>query len=244
MKRLLLSILILMFYLNVFSQESSVYIGYKSMREVNTSYDYFFGHDFIIGGTIGYIFPVDDERDYGNIFPEAKIISALTRKQNQQGVSLSTFLKFIKGKRGRLILALSLEYQYLKSGNYINHTPGFTSSYPRINGGEYSEFKHTYNNFAFLFGIHHPFLKYQTAEIYFECGIAYKYIERVYSIDGYYDNRWASSRIELLSNLTPTFRIGMNFRILSFGDKNTEPSSNEKFKAKDKSNSKSKVKLM
>ena len=242
MKRVLILIFILMFSINLFSQESSIYIGGKSMREVNVSYDYSLGYNKKVGATIGYIFANGYERPYGNIYDNFPAL--LTRKQNQQGLSLSPFIKFVKGKRRRLLLALSFEYQYLKSGNYINHTTSQSGSTASFNSGEYSEFKHTYNNFAFLFGIHHEFLPHNIGDIYFECGMAYKHIKRIYSIDGTYYQRSPSDRIEYIGNLTPTFRIGLNFRILSFGEKLENPIIKERRKAIKQRNSDAEIRML
>ena len=223
MKKALLLVFIIFVSSNLFSQQSSIYIGYKSMRELNVSYDYSLGNNKKVGATFGYIFASDYEREYGAVYPDGNTVDAFTRKRNQQGISLSTFLKFINGKEGRLILVWTLEYQYLKSGNYFYneyyYTKFFSDPVLNTSGRKYSEFKHTYNNLTLLFGVHHLFLKNNTADIYFEWGIAYKDIRRIYSIDGYDNQQWPSNNIEDFWKLTPTFRVGLNFRIFNFEDK-------------------------
>ncbi len=221
MKKVLLLLIISAYSLSLFSQESSLYVGYKSMRELNVSYDYSLEYNKTVGFTIGYVFANDYERPYGNIFDN--LPATLTRKQNQQGLSLSSFVRYRTGNRRRLLLGLSLEYQYLQSGNYTYHSTSNSGSSLNYNSGDYSEFKQYYNNFSLLFGIHHEFLEHNIADVYFESGLTYKSIERIYSIEGYYTSQWESSRIEYIGNLTPTFRIGIIFRIISFGEKMEDP---------------------
>ncbi len=233
-----------MISLTAFSQESSFYIGYKSMREVNTSFDYALGYNKKVGATIGFIFATKDEINYGHYHTLNGVVPAFFRKRNQQGVSLSTYFNLRNGFKGKYYFSISLEYQYLKSGNYIYHFKGYNYKQNNTRGGEYEEFKNTYNNFALLLGLHHEFLKHRRAEVYFEAGFAYKSIHRDYSVRGYYDNQKTSTDIETFAHLTPTFRIGLNFRILSFGEKIENPNLKERRRAIKQRQSNSRVRML
>ncbi|MCF8297131.1 MAG: hypothetical protein K9J13_06250 [Saprospiraceae bacterium] len=198
-----------------FAQLTEFKIGYKSLKDPTVSGYAFFSESHKVGVTFSYIFPLTEERYYGN-----GLISGpgyiLTRSFNQQGFGISIQNKFRSRKNDRKWHSVTFEYQSLFSGNYIDDLGFFWGSTEL----RYSEFKDKYDNFAIIYGKHLTFTENDIIDLFFEIGIRYKRIHRQYSVIGTYSNKIPTNISEDLIAFSPVLRIGFEIRI--FGKNNKE----------------------
>ncbi len=187
-------------------QKFEVNMGLKTMHGVTANLMLQEKNEVRSGFGAVYYFPVATTVVYNDGFLG---MIYLPHWANQNGVGINYFRRWESPWRWNKYRQFSIEYQFLKSGNYIDDY----GSYSGNSDLDYAEFTQMYHNIALAYGFHTMLDHRKTTEFFIEFGTKIMFIERKYTIEGTYNEQTPSDKVEFFPSISPFVHVGLSMRL-------------------------------
>lgn len=195
-------------------QKYEVNMGLKTMHGITANLMLQEKNEVRSGFGAVYYFPVSSTVLYSDGFMGILGSIYLPHWAIQNGVGINYFRRWESPWRWNKYRQFSMEYQFLKSGNYINDY----GSYSGNSDLDYAEFTQTYHNIALAYGFHTVLDHRKTTEVFIEFGTKIMFIERKYTIEGTFREQTPSDKVEFFPSFSPFVHVGLTMRLFKSKD--------------------------
>ena len=205
MKKLLFIFLLISSF--SYAQKPHLYLGAKTLHGIHINLDLIKPDTSRFGFSFTYFFQVTDNFQLMEGGPIA--LASFFRGLNQKGIGIGLNYGLPSRKNSLKWHIINIEYQHLKSGNYINDE-GLYGGSQYVN---YSEFYDVSNLVYLAYQMRRQSKTNKRIDWFFEFGLTLNLIERQYTVQGSFANQKSSDEALIMFIPYPVAKIGINFKL-------------------------------